>query len=748
MNKRFIELLVLWCCGVAYVIVAQASDPPLEFSFLPPTDPVLDPTCIEGANLASWNSNTRRLVFQPIDKFEVVSVGTEMATLDLPEEVRNRTASAMTPYGPVYGSVQSSSYIQFGIVKSPANSTTIAAYLYQDEVEAQLGVPYPDSVAEGTILFQVTGGSVRNLRLHQTYWTWEFGFAENGFERRYKELSFLVDWENGPKAPEHEFFYCSIVFWLDAATDSESYLPLPAVETYLLGASAEYYVASAMSQVMAQFFGGDLHLKGAAPEKLVLYDTSPARAIPSGPLTNNLYWVMDGASARERFEEFASAVNQYDAGFAWGLPTRFADPAPPFGFNYSPGGNSCGVTSLRLALNWVGARSPTSPEPLDPLTIYEHVMWPDYGASETHFFTDDNAQGAYDWCRAQSWINKSHDSLLLLPGTYCQYLVANTPAQIQALWAIVDDALDRKAGPLLIRTDLTSRPTPAVGGGHVILLLGKGRSPYVAQAYGTSGDYYIVADPAGHYFANMTGRHYGQIQSLMDLNIGINQGGWYAIYPSELLQKRNTDKDHGGVPVFKLQALTLLVPAVQSFMHSPASLSVTDPFGRSTGLQEGGTVVTAIPNSIYEVQTVDEEGDEGGSTVVPDGSQMVLVINPAGGKYAAGGVGTGNGNYTLDWNYKSVTAGFEGSVTRPVQAGERYDQELGLVPPQLTISATGPTVVLSWGTNLAAFRLEAAESFSTGNWSPVGSPPAIVGDQLVVTNMLEGGARFFRLVSP
>ena len=71
------------------------------------------------------------------------------------------------------------------------------------------------------------------------------------------------------------------------------------------------------------------------------------------------------------------------------------------------------------------------------------------------------------------------------------------------------------------------------------------------------------------------------------------------------------------------------------------------------------------------------------------------------------------------------------------------------VVPNLSISRTGLTNVLSWTTNAPGYVLESASALASPSaWSPVASPIFIGFDQFLVTNTGTAGAVFFRLRLP
>jgi len=69
-----------------------------------------------------------------------------------------------------------------------------------------------------------------------------------------------------------------------------------------------------------------------------------------------------------------------------------------------------------------------------------------------------------------------------------------------------------------------------------------------------------------------------------------------------------------------------------------------------------------------------------------------------------------------------------------------------LIPPQLTLTPTGPNVVLTWPTNATGFTLQSTTNLSSSAvWTTNLPSPIIVNDQNAVTNPVTGTQQFFRL---
>jgi uncharacterized repeat protein (TIGR03803 family) len=72
--------------------------------------------------------------------------------------------------------------------------------------------------------------------------------------------------------------------------------------------------------------------------------------------------------------------------------------------------------------------------------------------------------------------------------------------------------------------------------------------------------------------------------------------------------------------------------------------------------------------------------------------------------------------------------------------------------PQLSITFSGPNVVLSWPTNVGGFDYTSYTLQSTANlnppvfWSTNSPAPVVVNGQLTVTNPISGPEQYYRLV--
>jgi len=93
--------------------------------------------------------------------------------------------------------------------------------------------------------------------------------------------------------------------------------------------------------------------------------------------------------------------------------------------------------------------------------------------------------------------------------------------------------------------------------------------------------------------------------------------------------------------------------------------------------------------------------------------------------------------------------GFYGTTAAGGQGGFGTVFRLAMVagvPPQLTLTAAGQSVVLTWPTNATGFTLQSAANLDpTAVWIANLPSPVIVNDQNVVTNPIAGPQQFFRL---
>ena len=72
---------------------------------------------------------------------------------------------------------------------------------------------------------------------------------------------------------------------------------------------------------------------------------------------------------------------------------------------------------------------------------------------------------------------------------------------------------------------------------------------------------------------------------------------------------------------------------------------------------------------------------------------------------------------------------------------------LSLPLPRLTISLSGPNVILAWAANAAGFTLQSTTNLvSQATWTPVFPQPVLVNGQNTVTNQISATEQFYRLI--
>jgi hypothetical protein len=65
--------------------------------------------------------------------------------------------------------------------------------------------------------------------------------------------------------------------------------------------------------------------------------------------------------------------------------------------------------------------------------------------------------------------------------------------------------------------------------------------------------------------------------------------------------------------------------------------------------------------------------------------------------------------------------------------------------PQLTITASGQNVILTWPTNAFGFTLQSTTNLLSPIWTASFPNPAVVDGLNTITNPISGSGKFFRL---
>jgi len=474
---------------------------------------------------------------------------------------------------------------------------------------------------------------------------------------------------------------------------------------------------NAIQTILGQFKDGTDYFQGAIPELLYLYDFSgnstiwATNTVPQAGFHHDI-------GPPERFPDFDKYINQYSAGIGFGLPTAQSDPN-------RPGGAACGPTSLMMGLN--GDGTPT----LNEVPLYTATM--------TQGFAPNGTANLFDWDKAQTWLQQQ--------GQQADF--TSITDRIVEGWEKIDALLVSRRQPVLLRTSLGVGA--GVGGGHVVLLLGRDHDDKVSELYGTLGDYYIVADPGGHYYADENGLHYATVETLRSAWKGIDYGGWFAKYPQENLRSAIIRTERNGKMHAELTALTIGQPFdafAEVRAHSPVAVMVTDPYGLQTGLQTDGTMLETIPQSSFIPAVADSED---GSSVDVNGPKTVRLDDPLAGTYRIDLTGTNSGPFTLDWKQVAADGTVLGTNTfsGSINLGETQTYYIAVSPtgpPRLHLSNQGNALVLSWPTNYAGFYLQTTSNPGDPNsWAAFTNSVSVSGGLNNLAVSLLTSKQFFRL---
>lgn len=404
-------------------------------------------------------------------------------------------------------------------------------------------------------------------------------------------------------------------------------------------------------------------LIGAVPEYLLLYDFTASATVSPDSIDN---------------------INQYDRGATDGLPVRHS---------YA-GGNACGASSLTMALS---ALLPPS-QRYTLSEVYNNTLQIGLRKSDatTASVVPAETEQAFLWERAARWLwgdtlsagmcltntNASvYSCRMYTPDLRTAGLDATLlPAYGMRRWVDVDAWLGRKR-PVLIGTYLGTGTNPS--GGHVILLLGVGANSEVRsmlRSMNVDTNYYIVADPAGHFYANpaaggMNRGHYGLAGALDSLCVGISHSGWFAMYPRDQFRLRagNADSTRYTLSFFNDSTVyvrfrsrcsraacatngvdakgdNVLLAGEQVDVPATVSVTVVDAEGNRTGMNADGSVVQHIVGSSVDVAFGEEEsGDNSnGSDVQLRDALVIALQKPQPGAYKLEITGADNTEYDVD----------------------------------------------------------------------------------------------------
>jgi len=568
------------------------------------------------------------------------------------------------------------------------------------------------------------------------------------------DVLIALEWGIDPLGND-EYMLLRFSFIIGDNTTESDCLPLPQVSQHYYSSSLGAHFGQEWSAFLAQLDTTNVFLQGAIPDLLYLYDFSANNSVPPANTVTPGMLDMNTVIPFYSYTEYTNVykvINQYDAGVSYNLPKRFQQPNPvPPPSGYTPGGNACGPTSLGMMLYANGVATVNAPSVFDNTTDKGLAV----AANDSNGFYWDRA---YNWLasRPKSGSQKAFSAPSPLPAgkTVYEREATDDPvgsSKFTKLWDQIDTLLSQKQ-PVEIRTDLSLGSSP--GGGHCILLLGVGHNDNLKQIYpGISGDYYIVGDPAGHYYANSTG-HYDLIDNLIARSAAINYGGWFAMYPKEYLRQRFEDTSESVSWYYRMEAITIGAPfkkpTVKVKAHSPVTLLVTDPIGRQTGTPPTVGADGLIPESLYEIG-ISDEMQTGGDNIDPDGPKTVEFDDPMDGLYQVQLTGTNNGAYTLEWtvldtnSLPNVAQTNSGSISTGQHLSYPLNIGLGGIPA-IQSRVHNHSLVLYWPTNTAGFVMQTnANPANATGWTQIGATFSQTNGVYSLSNNTSIPQLFFRL---
>jgi hypothetical protein len=175
------------------------------------------------------------------------------------------------------------------------------------------------------------------------------------------------------------------------------------------------------------------------------------------------------------------------------------------------------------------------------------------------------------------------------------------------------------------------------------------------------------------------------------------------------------------------------------------------PIPLTGGAFGGGTTRCGIEHALADVDGLELPFDLG--QPVPDilsGELLTgLLTNAAGGVITALSAFERKLTYTL--NLTNLAIDLDGTVLTGSATGQIVAHATlppPPVPPTLSVSRLGGSIVLTWSTNATGFALQRATALPATAWLPVTPGPVVVGNQYAVTNTATGPAAYYRLRKP
>ena len=90
-------------------------------------------------------------------------------------------------------------------------------------------------------------------------------------------------------------------------------------------------------------------------------------------------------------------------------------------------------------------------------------------------------------------------------------------------------------------------------------------------------------------------------------------------------------------------------------------------------------------------------------------------------------------------------AGFDGEAEATALFENLTYTYFTTIPLILNIAPAGANVVLSWTNSASDYSLQCTHDLASGDWHSITNPPAVIDNQLVLTNPICGSNTFFRL---
>lgn len=148
------------------------------------------------------------------------------------------------------------------------------------------------------------------------------------------------------------------------------------------------------------------------------------------------------------------------------------------------------------------------------------------------------------------------------------------------------------------------------------------------------------------------------------------------------------------------------------------------PVASPAGLIQSGTTLYGLDHSSIPVAF----------KMNIDGTGWIVLHTFDGGTNGSSPVGlllSSNTLYGITTSGGSSNAGLVFSLTLP--------------PPQMDITPSGGSIIVTWPTNDAGYMLKSTTNLSTTAWSTVSSVPALINGRNSITNALSDKQRFYRL---